>query len=184
MGQSQGGVDVNVVQRIQSTIGHGIVVFEQGWRGGYQTIRVHGGPYNDFPEFMGDKAYGVCVREERTKGLKIDAHVPIKDFHVPTPEQEELVVNVIKRIIDASLDGKLVYVGCMGGFGRTGLFLAVLAKALGKDDPVGYVRKHYVGHAVETPEQKDYVNNFDVTALKSYLFWAGWKRYLRQLLWR
>jgi len=62
--------------------------------------------------------------------------------------------------------GRGVYVGCMGGYGRTGLFLACLVKCLGVDDPVGYVRAHYHGRAVETDEQLDYVAEFDPGLLR------------------
>lgn len=53
--------------------------------------------------------------------------------------------------------------------GRTGLFLAILAKAVGFNDPVAYVRKHYYNHAVETAEQAKYVEAFDVSWVPDYI---------------
>ena len=52
--------------------------------------------------------------------------------------------------------------GCMGGIGRTGLMLSLLAKAFGVEDPVAYVRKHYYSHAVETKEQRQFIADFAI----------------------
>ena len=41
----------------------------------------------------------------------------------------------------------------MGGWGRTGLFLALLAKVCGVENPVTYVRENYSPRAVETTDQ-------------------------------
>src|SRR4051812_8352303 len=109
--------------------GHGKLLFKQGWSGGFQELIIYGGPYNKFPGYLGDEAFGVCVRAENTHGRHIDAHVPIEDFQVPTPDQAFLVLDTLKQIIQQSLAGKVVYIGCAGGYGRTGLFLAILAKA-------------------------------------------------------
>ena len=84
--------------------------------------------------------------------------------------------------IQEALDGKEVYVGCMGGWGRTGLFLALLAKVCGEETPILYVRTHYTPRAVETREQQEYVDNFDVGALRRWLFWTTWTR--RAFWWR
>ena len=54
----------------------------------------------------------------------------------------------------------------MGGIGRTGLFLAALAKLSGEKDPVAYVRKHYMPHAVETQQQQDFIKNLKVWDLR------------------
>ena len=53
-------------------------------------------------------------------------------------------------------------VGCMGGIGRTGLMLALLAKSFGEEDPVRYVRATYYSHAVETAAQKQFIAEFKV----------------------
>jgi len=50
--------------------------------------------------------------------------------------------------------GRKVHVGCIGGHGRTGMFLAALVAEMAVDpDPIAYVRKHYCQKAVETREQ-------------------------------
>ena len=41
--------------------------------------------------------------------------------------------------------------------------------------PVGYVRSHYSDKALETPEQRRYVDGFDVAALQQWLFGRAWR---------
>ena len=55
-----------------------------------------------------------------------------------------------------------VEIACGGGRGRTGTALACLAVIDGvpANEAVAYVRRHYDGHAVETPWQKRYVAHF------------------------
>ena len=77
-----------------------------------------------------------------------------------------------------------MWVGCQGGWGRTGLFLALMAKVCGEANPVSYVRHHYSPRAVETNEQMDYVRKFDVDDLQQWLFWRGWTaRTLKTIFW-
>jgi protein-tyrosine phosphatase len=83
-----------------------------------------------------------------------DLVLDIPDFSIPTPAELD---NTCAKIIDAMFDGKMVYVGCMAGRGRTGLVLSCLAKAFGIAGPVEYVRKHYYKGAVETASQYAFV---------------------------
>jgi protein-tyrosine phosphatase len=55
-----------------------------------------------------------------------------------------------------------VELACAGGRGRTGTALACLAVLDGvpADRAVGYVRRHYARHAVETPWQRRFVTTF------------------------
>lgn len=55
-----------------------------------------------------------------------------------------------------------VEVACMGGLGRTGTTLACIAVLDGvpAGEAVDYVRLRYNPHAVETPEQRDFVARF------------------------
>lgn len=116
--------------------------------------RVFGGPYRQRPLVT----CGVKMAEE------IDAvshvSIPTKDFSVPSIE---LATVGLERSVDLILKGLPVYVGCMGGIGRTGFFLALIAKAWGIEDPIAYVRKHYIAHAVETEQQKKYVRDFPIS---------------------
>ena len=161
---------------------NGTLPVRLGWAGGFQQFDVVGGPFDAFASVADHPdAFGVCVRAERAP-KKLNLHLPIHDFSVP--ENDALVRETLRRTLRAALDGKNVYVGCMGGWGRTGLFLALLAKAAGEDDPVAYVRKHYTPRAVETDAQRRYVELFDVTELRQWLFWAGWaKKWTDAIFW-
>lgn len=84
----------------------------------------------------------------------------IRDFSVP--DDIDGFNLALERTIWALMRKKPVYVGCAGGMGRTGLYLACLRKALTpvETDPVAWVRKNYWPHAVETKEQERFVANW------------------------
>lgn len=56
---------------------------------------------------------------------------------------------------------KAVYVHCMGGHGRTGTALAIMAQLAGiaGDSPIRFIRKVYCKETVESTEQVDYISN-------------------------
>lgn len=153
---------------------NGRMLVRLGWRGLWHGLLFWGGPFDKVPYdlFNYDDVFGVCVRAEREPDI-YNVRVPIRDFSVPQPEQREEMVSALKQTIEAAMQGKLVYVGCAGGWGRTGLFLALLAKALDVKDPVRFVRSTYTSHAVETKPQENYVKNFDVASIRRWLFWAA-----------
>jgi protein-tyrosine phosphatase len=77
---------------------------------------------------------------------------PISDMKVPSDVQS------FHKLVDWTCNqlqaGKKVHAGCMGGHGRTGMFLvAVVASMTGMIDAIQYVRKNYCYKAVETSEQ-------------------------------
>lgn len=139
---------------------------------------VYGGPYRQRPmNIAGFDTLGVKMAAEINAACDVD--LPVKDFSIPDYEQaENALVETIKRIHT----GHPVYIGCMGGIGRTGLMLALLAKAYGVEAPVAYVRSQYFGHAVETAQQQEFIRNFVVPIeaqrmIKWCRFWArigGW----------
>jgi hypothetical protein len=106
-----------------------------------------------------------------------DINMPMADFSVPTKGQVDIALTLA---IDCILTGKPLYVGCMGGRGRTGLMLALIAKAFQVKSPVPYVRKHYFSHAVETPEQYKWVTRYRVPkAIRRRIHAASWLSYLK-----
>ena len=147
---------------------NGYLPLNLGWRGAFYKLSIAGGPYDYFPGK--DTAFGVCVRAERPGPCHV--HLPIKDFGVP--RDEYAVELAIRDTLRAAIRGQQVYVGCMGGWGRTGLFLALLAKAAGVENPVEYVREHYSSRAVETADQENFVSDFDVMKLQSWLTRYAW----------
>jgi Polymorphic toxin system, DSP-PTPase phosphatase len=159
---------------------NGILPIQTGFKAAYQSFSVMGGPYDKFPGR--NHAFGVCVRAERAPTGRYNVHLPIHDFSVPSPNQQDEVELALRETLEALLDGKPVYVGCMGGWGRTGLFLALLAKVCGVEHPVTYVRDNYSPRAVETTDQHSYVMEFEVSGLQRWLFWQAWKKKLLGLL--
>jgi hypothetical protein len=132
---------------------------------------VYGGPYREKPMNMtGVKmAMEIMLHGDGSREISI----PTKDFH--TPDAAQLRAGLIKAV-RAIVRGEQVYVGCMAGRGRTGLFLAVLAKAFGYQSPIAYVRREYYSHAVETAEQMQYVADFKIPrTVKWLLKWGRFK---------
>ena len=132
---------------------------------------VYGGPYMECPLGM----FGVKMAVEIE--YPYDVSIPTKDFQVP--EVSDLRAGIVKALMSI-INGEQVYAGCMGGIGRTGIFLAALAKVQieyrktkhrsGRgDDPVLYVRKHFIPHAVETKQQEEYIENLDVSGIVNWL---------------
>ena len=140
-----------------------------GWLRASATLT--GGPYRACPETMS----GVCLLEAGPKtqgmgsGQACAVHLPIEDFNVP--DDPAALDRALKRTLRLMVAGEAVYVGCAGGWGRTGLFLSLLAKVAGEPDPVAYVRKHYVARAVETSGQRQFVDQFETAALRRWLLW-------------
>lgn len=114
-----------------------------------KEITFVGGPYLAKPKAM----LGVKMAAE----IEADCHwdVPTKDFSVPPMRQMDMAL--LQSIAHAYWTGQKVYVGCMAGRGRTGLFMASVAFVLGDENPVRRVRDEYYPHAVETDEQEAFV---------------------------
>ena len=123
-----------------------------------------GGPYKQY-EPNTRRLVGVKMAKEITHPH--DISIPTVDFSVP--DTKDMIAGMAEAI-EAIYAGNDIYVGCMGGIGRTGLFLACMHKVeldyYGKvGDPVAYVRKHYYKHAIETEEQKNYVRTINTDDL-------------------
>jgi len=153
--------------------GHGRLSINLGWLFANRHVAITGGPYDQYTPTNG--SFGVCVRAERIPQDKVDVVLPIQDFQVPA--DGAAVAVAIKGALEAALTGKDVYVGCMGGYGRTGLFLALIAKAAGVSRPIAFVRRNYCSHAVETRDQANYIRRFNVLPLRWWLLkrcWSLW----------
>ncbi len=155
------------IKRLQP---NGTLSIPLGLLGAYKTLSVVGGPWDAFPGKH--EMFGVCVRAERVEPGSYNAWLPIEDFSVP--RDVALVEDTLRQALRAGIRGREVYVGCMGGWGRTGLFLSLLAKAAGVPHPVDYVRKFYAKSAVETAMQKHFVETFDVSSLRWFIAKEAW----------
>lgn len=82
------------------------------------------------------------------------------DFGLPKDERE--LFDVILDIHARAKAGELVEIACYGGVGRTGTVLSCLALHAGVQlrDAVDWVRVHYDQRAVETDEQRQFIERF------------------------
>ena len=91
----------------------------------------------------------------------------ITDMSVPSDVGE--FKNCVSWVHSQMKEGKKVHVGCIGGHGRTGLFLAALHTVItGQLDSITYVRKNYCSKAVESESQVNWLNkHFGITKVKA-----------------
>jgi protein-tyrosine phosphatase len=132
-----------------------------------KTFEVMGGPYPMKPAFC----KGVKLAQEID--LPCDIDLATADFGVP--DYGDCRVAVLQTI-PLILGGQAVYVGCMGGIGRTGTFLAILAKLANacslndkKFDAIQYVRSAYLKHAVERETQVQFIKDFKVDDIAKFV---------------
>jgi len=93
-----------------------------------------------------------------SNGLEV-IHLPIPDFDVPT--QEALSAAAAAAQARASA-GKNLAVHCNAGYGRTGMFLACMARrvlGMSANEAIEWVRS-YVPTAIEVQEQMDVVKAY------------------------
>ncbi|WP_376093012.1 tyrosine-protein phosphatase [Roseomonas sp. CCTCC AB2023176] len=119
-------------------------------------VTVTGGPFDAIP----DGAFGVCLEPSAAKAWLADVPLPVRDFGVPDEAaMHEAVAAVLRQMREDP--SRPVHVGCRAGYGRTGLFLACLARAAGVEgDALDHVRRHYHPNAAETPEQEAMARTF------------------------
>lgn len=121
-----------------------------------QVVPVYGGPYRDKPPAVP----GVKMAEEIEAPCAVS--IPTRDFSVPPIGT--MMLGLCKALWVLRRNSE-IYVGCMGGVGRTGLFMALLYRAVGGidgEEAVTRVRNNYNVHAVETDQQKEYVKTFPI----------------------
>lgn len=83
----------------------------------------------------------------------------ISDMHAPDNVEE--FKQFIEYLATALKDHKKVFVGCIGGHGRTGtVFSALVAHMTGMADATVYVRENYCKKAVESIEQILFLNKY------------------------
>ena len=122
--------------------------------------------YIGFDHSMSFKASPKWPWQKAEKFDGVEFLFPITDMCAPRNAQD------FKDLIDWTCnqlhDGKKIHAGCIGGHGRTGLFLsAVVAQMTGEKDAVTYVRTNYCDRAVESREQMEFLHkHYGVKAIK------------------
>lgn len=95
--------------------------------------------------------------EYTSQGISV-IHFPIPDFD--TPEDSSVLKKSLDEVIERAKKGENIAVHCFAGRGRTGLYIALLArKVFGLDgqEAIDFVRKYFP--AVETQAQEELVKN-------------------------
>jgi hypothetical protein len=142
------GVDLSApacaVHRDPVTLADGTVVWAVSWDGDAPYER------DEAP------AFGLYF-DERWSPPWPHVHVDWPDFAVPA--DPEAATAALAGLLARARAGERVEVGCLGGHGRTGTALALLAVLAGTPpaEAVAWVRSAYCARAVETAEQAAFV---------------------------
>lgn len=152
-------------------------------RFGKVKATVFGGP---FAEYVSGQRRVVSVKMAKEVDVPADITVPTQDFGVPSHPAMHAAV---RKALEAILDGNDLYVGCGYGIGRTGTFMACLAKVMidydardgvttstalapyigDENGPLRYVRGSYLSGAVETAAQEKFIREFDTASHVAWL---------------
>jgi hypothetical protein len=90
------------------------------------------------------------------------SHVFIEWPDFGLPSDRNTFLQVVDDVLARARNGAIVEIGCLGGHGRTGTFLAVLAVRAGEpsSSSVSWVRARYCHEAIETVEQEAFIESF------------------------
>ena len=120
-----------------------------------QDRRITGGPFDSWTS----AGIGLCLDPTATKRHTATLILDLPDFTAPTQVQLQTTLSSLLDAMRAHPEAP-VYIGCKAGYGRTGTFIAALAKLAGHPDPVAWTRSHYHPGAVETEAQEAAVAAF------------------------
>jgi hypothetical protein len=112
---------------------------------------IHGGSIFDVPRGIADHYFFLdgAIKTPRTPYITVH-HIP--NFGVP--QNIKLFNQCLEKAAIFVTEGCPIFVGCLGGHGRTGLFLSILLFQLTKDKLSLYtLRERYCHKAVETTVQ-------------------------------
>lgn len=137
-----------------------------GFKLNYQgiTTTIVGGSFNHSNNKALDGFYKVKMAEEISKSC--DLAIDTADFCTPN---RYMLLNSIPQILHSIAMGQNIYIGCMGGIGRTGFMMAIIAKIMGVNNPVAFTRANFKSHAIETQEQLVLVDSIEVEPYRMML---------------
>jgi len=95
----------------------------------------------------------------------------ITDMSIPKdPAGFDKLIAWTKTQLEA---GQKVHCGCIGGHGRTGMFLAALCSKFGEKEAISYVRANYCKKAVESSTQVKFLaDRYGITPVKGAKDWS------------
>ena len=112
---------------------------------------------------------------ETKKDPVIEFQFRIPDMGVPKSPKE--FKKMITWVCSQLHKGKRIHVGCIGGHGRTGLFLAAVRAEFNDDKDAGnWVREHHCKRAIESQTQINFLyKHFGIKKIKpSKTSYKGW----------
>ena len=81
-------------------------------------------------------------------------YYPVKDYGILP---NDVLDDLVSKIIDRIRNGKKVGLFCMGGHGRTGYVASIVLGKLGYKDPIQFLRANYCKEAVESNAQIQHI---------------------------
>ena len=137
-----------------------------------------------------------CPRDGFDIYIGLDSYMRLKHQTFPWDSEEDSVIEFQVSIVDMGVPksskefkkmihwvcsqlhkGKRIHVGCIGGHGRTGMFIAaVRAEYIGDLDAGNWVRKHHCTRAIESQAQINFLHkHFGITKIKPLkTHYKGW----------
>ena len=138
---------------IDHCLGRGVTIEYRGI-----PLRYYGGSFAGRSDFRIRDYLGVSLLLGKDHLQEGDIHIPTADFTAPPMN---LIRKAVKKTMVEAVRGRKIYVGCGAGIGRTGTFLACVAKAAGYRHPIKWLRSQYHPQAVETKDQRELIQFFD-----------------------
>jgi protein-tyrosine phosphatase len=95
----------------------------------------------------------------QAQGLGV-IHLPIPDFRIPA---QGALREAVLQAIEKAERGENIVVHCHAGLGRTGMFIACMAKqvlGLSGNEAIAWIRQRVTPKAVETVDQEHIVSEF------------------------
>lgn len=119
-------------------------------------MRLAAGPFTALPA----GAFGLCLDPDAPNRAAAALTLDIEDFGLPEPAALRATLTALRAAMAAE-PGRLFYIGCRAGLGRSGTVLACLAAECGvAGDPVAWVRARHDPRAVETPAQEEFARGW------------------------